>query len=54
MVTAFERSAWAQATDATAILLVQTALNILAAPEPVAHELLGIEDAAPQIAAAAA
>ncbi|MBE2990693.1 phosphotransferase [Sphingomonas sp. CFBP 13603] len=47
MVTAFERSAWSQATDPTAILLAQTALNILADPDRVAEELLGIVDPAP-------
>ncbi|MES3152185.1 phosphotransferase family protein [Sphingomonas faeni] len=54
MVTAFERSAWSQVTDPTAILLAQTALNILADPDPVAAELLGILDPAPRTQAQAA
>ena len=46
MVTAFERCAWASDMDPTALVLVQTALNILERPEPVAVELLGIADPA--------
>ncbi len=44
MVTAFERCAWASQIDPTALVLVQTALNILERPEPVALELLGITE----------
>lgn len=46
MVTAFERCAWASQMDPTALVLVQTALNILERPEPVAVELLGITEPA--------
>ncbi|PZO73780.1 MAG: hypothetical protein DI640_08755 [Sphingomonas taxi] len=49
MVTAFERSAWSQTTDPIAILLAQTALNILADPDRVAEELLGIVDPAAHV-----
>ncbi len=42
MVAAFERCAWRQTIDPVAILLVQTALNVLADPDRVARDLLGI------------
>lgn len=46
MVTAFERCAWASQMDPAALVLVQTALNILERLEPVAVDLLGITEPA--------
>lgn len=45
LVTAFEMSAWADRLDGRALLIVQTALNILSAPADAARDLLGLDPA---------